>query len=390
MRRSEGRILTTHTGSLPRPRALTELFARRVRGEAVDGDAIAHEGKAATRAIVPRQVEAGLDVINNGEQERDSFALYIRHRLTGIGGKSLRAGFGDLDNYPDYKEAFVEANAEKVAVSNTAYLPAAIGPVAYPDTAAIDAELADFATALAPIAGRYVESFMTAPSPGIVGSIVQNHHYETEDAYFAALGAALRTEYEAIHRAGHVLQLDCPDLALERHVSYRDRPLADFLGFVERIVAVINDAVAAIPRDRMRLHVCWGNYEAPHDLDVPLADIWPIIRTARVGGFVLPFANPRHAHEAKVIAALPPAPDQILVAGVIDTLTNFVEHPEVVADRIEGAARAMGDPTRVLAGTDCGFDTAAGRGRVTADVVWAKMRSMAEGARIASDRLFGG
>lgn len=390
MRRSEGRILTTHTGSLPRPKALTELFARRTYGEAVDEAAITREGQAATRAILPRQVEAGLDVINNGEQERDSFALYIRHRLTGIGGKSQRAGFGDLDNYPDYKQAFADANVEKVAVSNTAHLPAAIGAVGYPDTTAIDAELADFAAALAPLSGRYVESFMSAPSPGIVGSIVQNRHYETEDAYFAALGAALRVEYEAIHRAGHVVQLDCPDLALERHVSYRDRSLSDFLGFVERIVGTINDAIADIPRERMRLHVCWGNYEGPHDLDVPLADIWPIIKTARVGGFVLPFANPRHAHEMAVIADSPMEDDQILVAGVIDTLTNFVEHPEVVADRLERAAVAVGDPTRVLAGTDCGFDTAAGRGRVTADVVWAKMRSMAEGARIASTRLFGG
>jgi 5-methyltetrahydropteroyltriglutamate--homocysteine methyltransferase len=390
MQRSEGRILTTHTGSLPRPKALTELFARRTRGEAVDAADIAREGKAATRIILPRQVESGLDVINNGEQERDSFALYIRHRLTGIGGQSSRAGFGDLDNYPDYKQAFIDANAEKVAVSNTAHLPAAIGPVGYPDTAAIDDELADFAQALAPLAGRYVESFMSAPSPGIVGSIVQNRHYDTEDAYFAALGSALRVEYEAIHRAGHVLQLDCPDLALERHVSYRDRPLADFLDFVERVVATINNAIADIPRDRMRLHVCWGNYEAPHDLDVPLAEIWPIIRQARVGGFVLPFANPRHAHETRVIAEKPMDDDQILVAGVIDTLTNFVEHPEVVAERLDRAAAAVGDPTRVLAGTDCGFDTAAGRGRVTPDVVWAKMRSMAEGARIASGRLFGG
>jgi len=390
MRRSEGRILTTHTGSLPRPKALTELFARRTYGEAVDEAAIAREGQAATRAILPLQVEAGLDVINNGEQERDSFALYIRHRLTGIGGQSQRAGFGDLDNYPDYKQAFADANVEKVAVSNTAHLPAAIGAVGYPDTAAIDAELADFAAALAPLSGRYVESFMSAPSPGIVGSIVQNRHYESEDAYFAALGAALRVEYEAIHRAGHVLQLDCPDLALERHVSYRDRPLSDFLGFVERVVGTINEAIADIPRDRMRLHVCWGNYEGPHDLDVPLAEIWPIIKTARVGGFVLPFANPRHAHETRVIADSPMEDDQILVAGVIDTLTNFVEHPEVVAERLERAAAAVGDPSRLLAGTDCGFDTAAGRGRVTADVVWAKMRSMAEGARIASNRLFGG
>ncbi len=190
-------------------------------------------------------------------------------------------------------------------------------------------------------------------------------------------------------RGGFLLQLDCPDLALERHTSYRDRPLGDFLGFVERVVATINNAIADIPREKVRLHVCWGNYEAPHDRDVPLQEILPIILKAAVGGFVLPFANPRHAHEYRVLAAVPPADDQIIVAGVIDTLTNFVEHPEVVADRIERVAGAIGDPRRVLAGTDCGFDTSAGMGRVSEDVVWAKLKAMTQGARIASRRLLG-
>ncbi len=216
---------------------------------------------------------------------------------------------------------------------------------------------------------------------------MKNEYYDTEAAYLAALGAALREEYEAIVGAGFLLQLDCPDLALERHLSYQDRPLGDFLGFVERVVATINVALENIPRDRVRLHVCWGNYEGPHDCDVPLADILPILKQAKVGAFFLPFANPRHAHEYRVFEKQPLADDQLLVAGVIDSLTNFVEHPEAVAERIERVAQVVGDPKRVLAGTDCGFDTSAGMGRVAEDVVWAKLKSLAEGARLASDRL---
>lgn len=388
MRRSESRILTTHTGSLPRPPALTRLYAQRSRGAPVDEALVAEEGRAALAAIVPAQLAAGLDVINNGEQQRDSFALYLRHRLTGIGGESIRPTFADIDAYPEFRAAFAAAGSAKESVSNYVHLPAAIGPVAYADPGVVQAECADFAGALAPAAGRYAEAFLTAPSPGIVASIVQNRHYATEEAYLAALGAALAVEYRAIVEAGFLLQLDCPDLALERHCSYRDRPLADFLGFVERVLAAIDAATQGIPRERIRLHVCWGNYEAPHDHDVPLREILPLLLQARVGALVLPFANPRHAHEIEELARTPLAGDQVLVAGVIDTLTNFVEHPEVVAERIERAARAVGDPRRVMAGTDCGFDTSAGRGRVAPDVVWAKLRAMAEGARIASARLF--
>ncbi len=197
----------------------------------------------------------------------------------------------------------------------------------------------------------------------------------------------MREEYEAIVSAGFLLQLDCPDLALERHLSYQDRPLGDFLGFVERVVATINNALVNIPREQVRLHVCWGNYEGPHDCDVPLADILPILQQAKVGAFFLPFANPRHAHEYRVFEKLPLAGDQLLVAGVIDSLTNFVEHPETVAERLERVAQVVGDPHRVLAGTDCGFDTSAGSGRVAEDVVWAKLAALAEGARLASARL---
>jgi 5-methyltetrahydropteroyltriglutamate--homocysteine methyltransferase len=201
------------------------------------------------------------------------------------------------------------------------------------------------------------------------------------------LGQALRVEYEAIVGAGFLLQIDAPDLALERHVSFQDRPLGDFIDFAERVVATINQALENIPADRVRIHACWGNYEAPHDCDVDLHDILPAISQAKVGGWVLPFANPRHAHEYRCLKDLPLGDGQVVVAGVIDPLTNFVEHPEVVADRLERVVQVVGDPTRVLAGTDCGFDTSAGRGRVAEDVVWAKLQAMAEGARIASRRL---
>ena len=252
----------------------------------------------------------------------------------------------------------------------------------------LKAEIADFKAALDAHPGAFVEPFLTAPSPGIIAAAMKNEYYDSEDAYLAALAAALRVEYQAIVGAGFLLQLDCPDLALERHLSYQDRPLADFLGFVERVVAAINQAIADIPRDKVRLHVCWGNYEAPHDRDVPLAEILPILERANVGSFVLPFANPRHQHEWRELRRHPPADDQVIVAGVIDDLTAFVEHPEVVADRLENVARAVGNPKRVIASTDCGFDTSAGMGRLTEDVVWAKLKAMADGARIASDRLF--
>lgn len=390
MQRSEHRILTTHAGSLPRPPALTRLYAARARGEAVDEAAIAAAGRAALAAIIPAQLDAGIDVVNNGEQQRESFALYLRHRLTGIGGESIRPVFADLDAYPQYKQEFLAWAGGREAVSNTAQLPAAIGPVGYQDAGAIAAELRDFDAALAPHRARSAEAFMTAASPGILATIVQNRHYATLDDYLAALGKALAVEYRAIVEAGFVLQIDAPDLAMERHGAFQGRPLSDFLGFVELVVETINAALAGVPRDRVRLHACWGNYEGPHDQDVPLEDILPILLRADVGALVLPFANPRHAHEPRCLERMPLAGDQVLVAGVIDTLTNFVEHPEVVAERIERVARAVGDPTRVMAGTDCGFDTSAGRGRVAPDVVWAKLRAMAEGARIATGRLFGG
>ena len=297
MQRSENRILTTHAGSLPRPATLTTLFAKRVRGEAVDPAAIEAEGRTALRAIVKKQIETGLDVIDDGEQSRESFVLYLRHRLTGLGGSGSRPMHADLDKYPAYKAEFQQRTAGKDAVSHRAVLPKAIGAVAYADRAAIETECSDFRAALDDTGGGYVEPFLTAPSPGIIASIVQNEHYDSFENYLDALSAALQIEYETIVRHGFLLQLDCPDLALERHTSYQDRPLGEFVGFVELVVAAINKALRNIPRDRVRLHVCWGNYEGPHDCDVPLDDILPAILKTNVGCLVLPFANPRHEHE---------------------------------------------------------------------------------------------
>jgi 5-methyltetrahydropteroyltriglutamate--homocysteine methyltransferase len=386
MLHSTHRILTTHTGSLPRPPELTALYADRARGAAVDAAELDRLGKAATRDVVRRQREAGIDVGNNGEQQREAFFLYVRHRMSGFGGSWTRKPMADALRYPAFRQWGDVIDSNRPQVSNRDGVPMAIGAVRYLDPAAVHAECTEFRAALDEIGG-FAEPFLTAPSPGIIAAAMRNQYYDTDAAYLAALGEALRVEYEAIVGHGFLLQIDAPDLALERHVSYQDRPLSNFLDFVNAVVDTINDALRNVPRDRVRLHACWGNYEGPHDCDVDLADILPAISRVRAGGWVLPFANPRHAHEYRCVRNLPLDDGQVVVAGVIDTLTNFVEHPEVVADRIERVAQVVGDPTRVLAGTDCGFDTSAGRGRVAPDVVWAKLAAMAEGARIASRRL---
>src|SRR5579862_4558574 len=386
MQWSTGRILTTHTGSLPRPPELVRLYVRRARGETVDPGELDRLGKQALRDIVDKQVKAGVDVGNNGEQQREAFFLYVRHRMSGFGDSWQRWPRGDVERYPLLKEQMARMLAAREAVGNM-QTPKAIGEVRYVDDSELKSEIADFRAALDAKPRAFVEPFLTAPSPGIIAAAMKNEYYDTFDAYLAAVAAAVQVEYEAIVKAGFLLQLDCPDLALERHLTYNDRPLSDFLGFVEQVVDAINKAIVNVPRDQVRLHVCWGNYEGPHDRDVPLEDILPILERANVGGFVLPFANPRHQHEYKVLAKYPLADDQTIAAGVIDDLTSFVEHPEVVADRLERVAQAVGDPRRVMAATDCGFDTSAGMGRVTEDVVWAKFAAMAEGAKIASRRL---
>ena len=381
------RILTTHTGSLPRGRELTALYADRQKGGAVDATEIARLGRESVRKVVARQAAAGIDIGNDGEQMKDGFFLYLAQRLTGLGGSWQRAPRGDVERYPEFKRMLAEQVA-KVAVNARGGVPKAIGDVKYIGDGPLREECRFFQETLDQNGKPFVDAFLTAPSPGIVATAVRNEHYDTQDAYLEALGRALQIEYETIVRDGYLLQIDAPDLGLERHITYAQQPLSAFLDFVEMVVATINTALVNVPRDRVRLHVCWGNYEGPHDSDVPLKDILPLLLKANVGGLVLPFANPQHAHDYKYLKQTPLHDDQIIVAGVIDVLTNIIEHPEAVADRLQRVVEIVGDPRRVQGGTDCGFDTGAGNGRVAEDVVWAKLRALSEGARIASNRLF--
>ena len=387
MRHSDTRILTTHTGSLPRNPALVALYVRKGRGEPVDAE-LAAAGHVAMEYVVGKQRDSGIDIGNNGEQQREAFFLYVRGRMSGFSGTWDRPPRGDVDRYPIFKAAMARETATQVWVSAREGLPTATGAIQYQDHAAIEHECSDFRTTLDKMGGPFVEPFMTAPSPGIVAAAMRNDYYPSQDEYLAVLGEALRVEYEAIVRHGYLLQIDCPDLAMERHYTWHDKPLEEFLGFVDAVTRTINTALVNIPREKVRLHVCWGNYEGPHDCDVELKEIMPVLRNLNVGGFVLPFANPRHAHEYRVLRDFPLDADQIIVAGVIDSVTNFVEHPETIAERIERVVEVVGDPTRVMAGTDCGFDTSAGMRRVAEDVVWAKLAALSEGARIASGRVF--
>jgi 5-methyltetrahydropteroyltriglutamate--homocysteine methyltransferase len=381
VRTSEERILTTHAGSLPRPRALAELHGRRSRGEPVDAEALRRAVAAATAAVVAAQVEAGVDVGNDGEQGRESFFTYVQHRMTGFGGTSLRSGMRDLVEHPDFLELVVPRHLRRQV--NLMAAPAAVSDVAYRDTAEVDAECALVAGA------PFAETFMTAASPGIVAAAMENRHYPSMDEYVRAVARSLAVEYRAVVDHGLVLQIDAPDLALERHTLFADRPVGEFLSWVELVVSALNDALQGVAPDRVRLHVCWGNYEGPHTHDVPLQEILPLLYAARVGALVVSMANPRHAHEFRCFERDPLPDTMVLVAGVIDTTTNYVEHPEVVADRLERVVRAVGDRRRVIAGTDCGFDTSAGIGDIAPSVVWEKLRALRAGADLASARLRG-
>jgi 5-methyltetrahydropteroyltriglutamate--homocysteine methyltransferase len=388
MRHSANRILTTHAGSLPRPRSLIALHAARFAGEPIE-DAILNQAvEEASRAVIARQIEAGIDIVNNGEMGRESFFTYVQHRMTGFGGTGTRPIMADLTRYPGSLERRRQAMGSDERV-DLLRAPKAIAEVRYVNAAPIEQECRQLVRLLDEANGRFDEAFISAPSPGIIAAGMQNDYYDELASYVQAIAAALRTEYTAIAAAGFILQIDAPDLALERHTLFQDKPLGEFLAFVRVVVAAINSALEGIPRDRVRLHVCWGNYEGPHDCDVPLEDIWPDVAMINAGAIMLSMANPRHAHEYRFFEDPAALGDRLLIPGVIDTTTNYIEHPSVVADRIERVARAVGDPRRIIAGTDCGFETAAGSKMVVEEVVWAKLRSLSEGAAIASKRLLG-
>jgi 5-methyltetrahydropteroyltriglutamate--homocysteine methyltransferase len=386
MRTSDDRILITHVGSIPRNAALRELLVRQDRGEAVDEEELGRQIEAAVQAVVVRQLEVGVDIGNDGEQPRAGFSTYVARRMRGFGGESRRLAARDLIDFPDYAAILERRRQSAARIANA---PQAVAEIRYDDLGEAARECDLFLRCARAASRPFVETFMTAASPGTIATVLLNAHYDSHERYVMALAREMRKEYELIHARGLVLQLDCPDLAMERVRFFQHEPLDRFQRAVELHVEAINLAIAAIPADRIRLHVCWGNYDGPHVHDVPLEAVLPIVLRARVGALSLPLANPRHQHEYKVIARQGLPGGMLFLPGVIDTTTNYVEHPEVVADRIARAVEAIGDRARVIASTDCGFGTFAGSEMCAESVVWAKLRALREGADIATRRLWG-
>ena len=381
---SRDRILTTHVGSLPRSQALTDLLIRREAGETIGGAALAAEMDKSVASVVARQVAAGIDIGNDGEQQRVGFQTYIPERMAGFGGVSKRKIARDYAEMPELVAMFLQRFPHRSKITNT---PQAVAEVKYQDTRQIADEIARFRRCVP--GDAFAETFMTAPSPGIVATTMQNAFYDSHERYIMALARELRVEYRAIHDAGLVLQIDAPDLAMERTMTFQDLPESEFLTMAELHVGAINAALEGIPRERVRLHCCYGNWEGTHSHDIALERILPLLYRANVGALTLEFANPRHQHEYEALANNPLPPHMLLLPGVIDTTTNFVEHPRVVAKRIREAVAAVGDRERVIASTDCGFGTFTGREWVVAPIVWQKLAALRAGADIASTTLWG-
>jgi len=394
MRTSERRILTTHAGSLPRPDRLTRLLIERDNDRPVDPEELERETEAATDWVVERQRESGIDIGNDGEAARVGFQTYASVRLSGWGGVSARKGMTDIAKFPKYGEMLGRRLARPGELTAKLFncFQCQRAVQYQPDLVDAALELRAFKDSLGRQPKTFAETFVTAASPGIISTTFlradDNPDYKTDKDYVYGLATAMKTEYDYIVSRGHVLQLDAPDLAMERSFMFQGRPLGEFLDRIKVHVDAMNRALADIPPERVRLHVCFGNWDGPHVDDVDLAPLLPILYRAKVGALSLPAANPRHQHDWKALRKNPPPRGMILIPGVIDVTTNYVEHPEVVADRIELYVDVMGgDPSRVIAGTDCGFATVAGYTMVAEDVVWAKLETLAEGARIASRRL---
>jgi 5-methyltetrahydropteroyltriglutamate--homocysteine methyltransferase len=382
MRRSTDSILTTHVGSLPRPQAVVDALLAQDRGEALDPDAFDATMRAAVAEVVRKQVAAGIDVVSDGETSKISYATYIRHRLTGFEiGDAPRQVPSDIDAFPGFKSRLA-----KIGDTPKYHRPICRGPVAVKDLAPLHRDIEHLKAAMAEAGAT--EGFMNAASPGVIAAFQPNEHYATHAAYLGALADAMRAEYEAIVAAGLVLQVDAPDLAMARHIAFRDADDAEFLRNAHLQVDALNHALTNVPADRVRVHICWGNYEGPHHHDIPLERIVGLVLAIKAQAYLVEGANPRHAHEWAVWKAARIPEDRILVPGVVDSVSNFVEHPELVAERIARYADVVGRE-RVIAGTDCGFGTFAGAGAVHPPIVYAKLAALAEGAAIATRRLWG-
>ena len=380
---SRDRILTTHVGSLPRNELLSDLLLRQEAGEKFDAKEMADELDKAVRHVVDRQIAAGIDIGNDGEQQRVGFQTYVPQRMSGFGGISKRRRGKEFEEFPELVASLMRRFPH---VSKQQNAPECQAELKYRDIKPLQSEIARYKK----IAGDdFAESFMTAPSPGIISSTMLDAYYGSQDKYLDAIAREMKNEYQAIHQAGLIVQIDAPDLAMDRTMMYRDLTDAQFIKACERHVQAINDGIAGIPPERVRLHICYGNWEGPHIHDIPLATILPALYQAKVGALSIEFSNPRHAHEYAAFKKHPLPKHMLLLPGVIETTSNFVEHPEVVARRITEAVEAVGERERVVASTDCGFGTFTNREWVIEPAVWLKLKALREGADIASARLWG-
>jgi 5-methyltetrahydropteroyltriglutamate--homocysteine methyltransferase len=380
MQRSATRFLTTHTGSLPRPDDLIRMMYAREEGVPVDATALAARIRAAVADVVQKQVAAGVDLVNDGEMSKPSYATYIKDRLDGFGGTGNTFVYQDLADFPKLeRRVFGDPGRSRRKT------PACNAPISVRDRQAPETDVDNLKAAIAgaDVAG----AFMSAASPGVVSLFFRNDHYKDFETYIYAIADAMRHEYETVARAGFVLQIDCPDLGMGRHIQYADLSLPEFRKRAQLHVEALNHALADIPAEQLRLHVCWGNYEGPHHRDVPFAEVIDIVFAARPAAISFEAANPRHAHEWTLFEKTKLPDGKVLIPGVIESKSNFIEHPELIAQRIAHYANLVGREN-VIAGSDCGFGTWVGQAAVDPDVVFAKLKAMAEGAAIASRRFW--
>jgi len=380
MKTSNERILTTHVGSLPRSKAVSDGVFAQEKGELNDVGGLKKTISAAVLDVVARQTQANVDIVSDGEMSKISYATYIKDRITGFDGDSPRNAPKDLEEFP----GFLDRQA-KGGGTPSYRRPKCVGEISVKDMTPLNEDLSNFKAATE--VSSHVEGFMNAASPGVIALFQPNEFYPSQEDYLEALAEAMRVEYEAIVEAGFILQLDSPDLGLGRHMMFKDKDDADYEALANTHVDALNHATRNIPAEKMRLHVCWGNYEGPHHCDAPMEMVLPIAVKAKPQALLFESANPRHSHEWEVFRDAKLPEDKILVPGVIDSTTNFIEHPRLVAERITRFANIVGRE-RVIAGTDCGFSTFAGFGAVDEDIVYAKLATMAEGAKLASEKLW--
>lgn len=384
MEKSIERILTTHVGSLPRSAELSQLLVDQERGDLSSNDNLSLEIEKAMEQVIDKQLNVGIDIGNDGEQSRVGFQTQISQRIQGFSGESKRRMSIELSKFPDYNVPLIQNKMPRVKFANCPHCTSILN---YNPNQCIE-ECKIFLRTMKKKSKQFVQTFMTAPSPGIVATTMHNAFYDSYENYLFSLADQLRKEYELIHENNFLLQIDAPDLLMERHMEFQDLSLQEYRKKIELHVEAINRALINIPQEDVRLHTCWGNYQGPHIFDVELKDVIDIIYQVNAGGLSIALANPRHQHEYKIFEKHPLPDSMILIPGVVDTTTSYIEHPEVIADRICLAIKSVGDPSRVIAGCDCGFETFVDWNLIPESIIWKKLETLTEGARIATRRIW--